>query len=49
LAPYPSTDGHQFRVGPGGRFSFTVALDDPALLQSLLARLPGLPVVERDV
>jgi hypothetical protein len=40
--------GHQYRVGPGGRFSFTVALDDPALLESLLARLPDLPVAERD-
>ena len=40
--------GHRFRVGPGGRFSFTIDLDDPALLASLLARLPRLPVAERD-
>jgi hypothetical protein len=40
--------GHPFRVGSGGRFSFRVALDDPALLAALLARLPRLPVAERD-
>ncbi len=40
--------GHAYRVGPGGRFSFRVALDDPDLLAALLARLPRLPVVERD-
>lgn len=40
--------GHPFRVGPGGRFSFHVALDDPDLLTALLERLPRLPVVERD-
>lgn len=40
--------GHPFRVGSGGRFSFRVALDDPELLAALLARLPQLPVAERD-
>lgn len=40
--------GHPFRVGPGGRFSFRVAIDDPALLSALLARLPRLPVAERE-
>lgn len=40
--------GHAYRVGPGGRFSFRVALDDPDLLAALLARLPRLPVAERD-
>jgi hypothetical protein len=40
--------GHAFRVGPGGRFAFTVDLDDPDLLASLLARLPALPVAERE-
>jgi len=40
--------GHSFRVGSGGRFSFRVALDDPELLAALLARLPQLPVAERD-
>ncbi len=40
--------GHPFRVGPGGRFSFRVALDDPELLAALLARLPRLPVAERE-
>jgi hypothetical protein len=40
--------GYPYRVGPGGRFSFQVALDDPALLAALLARLPRLPVEERE-
>ena len=40
--------GHPFLVGSGGRFSFRVALDDPELLAALLARLPRLPVAERD-
>ncbi|MBK5941799.1 hypothetical protein [Halochromatium roseum] len=40
--------GHPFRVGPGGRFSFRVALDDDDLLAALLARLPRLPVDERE-
>ncbi|MFP4280212.1 MAG: hypothetical protein ACLFQI_09475 [Halochromatium sp.] len=40
--------GHPLRVGPGGRFSFRVALDDPELLAALLARLPRLPVAERE-
>ncbi|MCF8005072.1 MAG: hypothetical protein K9L32_12900 [Chromatiaceae bacterium] len=40
--------GHPFRVGPGGRFSFRVALDDDELLAALLARLPRLPVDERE-
>ncbi|NEX16447.1 MAG: hypothetical protein C1943_07420 [Halochromatium sp.] len=40
--------GHPYRVGPGGRFSFRVALDDPELLAALLARLPALPVAERE-
>ncbi len=40
--------GHPYQVGPGGRFSFRVALDDPELLAALLRRLPGLPVAERD-
>ncbi|MBK5929294.1 hypothetical protein [Halochromatium salexigens] len=40
--------GHAYRVGPGGRFSFRVALDDPDLLAALLARLPQLPIAERD-
>ncbi|MEA3639360.1 MAG: hypothetical protein VBE63_05385 [Lamprobacter sp.] len=40
--------GHPFRVGSGGRFSFRVALDDPDLLAALLARLPRLPVDERE-
>lgn len=40
--------GHPLRVGSGGRFSFRVALDDPELLAALLARLPQLPVAERD-
>lgn len=40
--------GHPYRVGPGGRFSFRVALDEPELLAALLARLPTLPVAERE-
>lgn len=40
--------GHPYRVGPGGRFAFTVDLDDPKLLALLLSLLPGLPVAERD-
>ena len=40
--------GHPLRVGAGGRFSFRVALDDPELLAALLARLPRLPVAERE-
>jgi hypothetical protein len=40
--------GHPLRVGPGGRFSFRVVLDDADLLASLLARLPRLPVDERE-
>lgn len=40
--------GHSYQVGPGGRFSFRVALDDPDLLAALLQRLPELPVSERD-
>jgi hypothetical protein len=40
--------GHPFRVGPGGRFSFSVDVDDPELLAALLSRLQRIPVAERD-
>lgn len=40
----PNTDidlfGHRYRVGPGGRFQFTVSVDDPALLRQALASHP---------
>lgn len=40
--------GHPFRVGRGGRFAFSVDVDDPELLAALLSRLPRIPVAERD-
>ena len=39
--------GQAYRVGAGGRFSLRLRIEDQALLQSLLASLPGLPVQPR--
>ncbi|QIK38152.1 hypothetical protein GWK36_09350 [Caldichromatium japonicum] len=32
--------GHRYRLGPGGRFQFSIRLDDPELIGQILARHP---------
>lgn len=40
--------GHPYRVGPGGRFAFDLAISDPDLIHALLRLLPVLPVAQRE-
>jgi hypothetical protein len=40
--------GHDYRVGPGGRFSLRVPVRDPELVAAVLATVSELPVAPRD-